>query len=516
MLSEINKFAFVLSPIFYRIVYMSIIATAIGIVILVIRKIFSKKLAPKWISRLWLLVLIALICPIQFSSIFSIYNYIPDDTLIIFDHTIEEIPNISYREEYDKVNQEFKETLTENIDKEQRQQLQKNTNTLYIKSLIIDVLLPYIWLIISTILVITYILTYFAFAIRINKFKSSENERILFILERCKRKLKINKKVKIIQQDRIKTPSLFGIFNMCIILPDNINNLTDFEINYILMHELSHYKRKDNILKLFWTLLKDIYFFNPIIYVIYKQIIKDMELSTDEMAVSGLDKENKKEYCRTLIKLTDSYTEKSFVSKTLAISDSKNNLKRRITMVKLSDVFIKHKILISVISVLVILALGIMFLTKPITRGLRESQTTSTRIFTQAEALNLGKEKFEKIKNYYWSWMEGKAETNGTISRIKQEHTKNIQEMCTENGFKQFIEYWNLTVESDGYYYFGEGIGANPRYISDELSIESISENRIIFKDTVKYDDDPAIKENRFVLVRAGEDWLVEEFISPY
>lgn len=109
------------------------------------RKIFSKKLAPKWISRLWLLVVIALICPIQFSIIFSIYNYIPSDTLVLFYHTIEEIPNILFRKEYDTSNQELKETLTENIDVANKEQLKKqNNDALYIKSLFADVLLSYI------------------------------------------------------------------------------------------------------------------------------------------------------------------------------------------------------------------------------------------------------------------------------------------------------------------------------------------------------------------------------------
>lgn len=520
MLNAINSFAFVLSPIFYRLVYMSIIATCIGIAILIIRKIFAKKLAPKWISRLWLLVLIALICPIQFSSIFSIYNYIPDNTLVIFDHTIKEIPNISYRKEYDIAKQELKNISNENVSISQKEQIQKNNNRLYIKSLIADVILPYVWLIIGGILVTAYILTYIFFANKISKCKESKNERILFILDKCKDKLKINKKVKIIQQDKINTPSLFGFFNIYIILPNNINNLSDYEIKYVLMHELSHYKRKDNILKLCWTIIKDIYFFNPIIYIIYKQIIKDMETATDEMAVSEFDTENKKEYCRTLIKLTDNYAEKNFVSKTLAISDSKDNLKRRITMIKLSDGFIKHKVLISVISIIVILVLGILFLTTPKTEDIEGKQVhsgqTTLKILTQEEALNLGKERFERIKTYYWSWMNNNIESNGETSRIKVEHTRNVQNICTENGFKQFLAYWNLTLENDGYYYFGEGIGANPRYISDELSVKNISESRIEFIDTVKYDDDPAIKENKFILVRVGEDWLVEEFTSPY
>lgn len=508
MLSGINI-------IFYKIVYMSIIASCIGIVILIIRKIFSEKISPKWVSRLWILVLIALLCPVQISSVFSIYNYIPNGTAIPFQYARDEIPSITNIEVSEVAQQKTKQTLNEKASNNPKEQIQENKKIEHIKSLIIDVVLPFFWVTIAGILIIMYIITYVIFAITLRKNKSSKNERVLLILERCKKKLKISRKIKVTEQDRVKTPSLFGIFHINIILPDNINQLTDFEIKSILMHELSHYKRRDNILKQCLTLVKYIYFFNPVIYIIYKQIVKDMEVATDEMAIKGFDKENKKEYCRTLIKLTDEYAQRNFLVKTLAISDNKNNLERRIIMIKRSDGFIKHKGHISIMSIIVILVLSATFLTKPKVKGINNIQD-SLQILSQEEALNLGKEKFEQIKNYYWSWMTNHIERDGPNSKVKEEYANNIKNMCTENAFNQFLEYWDIDVPGDGYYYLGEGIGANPRYDSDELTIEHISEKEIVLIDTVKYDDEPAKKDNKFVLVKVGENWLLEDFTSPY
>lgn len=522
MLNKIDSFAFVLGPIFYKLVYMSIIASCIGIAILIIRKLFYKKISPKWVSRLWILVFIALICPIQISSVFSIYNYIPENTFVLFNYSMEEIPSISFREEYETAIQETQDISNKDISKSETQQIQKNNEITYIKSLIIDIILPYLWLIVGEILIITYITRYVAFAIKLSKYENSRNEKLLFILERCKTRLNINKKIKIIEQDKIKTPSLFGIFNICIIVPNNINRLTDLEIKCVLMHELSHYKRRDNVLKSCLTLVKYVYFFNPIIYIIYKQIIKDMEVATDEMAVYGFEQENKKEYCKTLIKLTNEYEERSFVAKTLAISNNKNNLERRIRMVKLSNGFIKHRILITIISIIIMLMLGVTFLTKPKINNetIKENETATNQnkqdLLTEAEALNIGKEKFEKIKKSYWSWRDNNIEGEGSNLKIKEVYIKEIKDMCTENAFKQFIEYWGIDVANDGYYYFGEGVGTNPRYISDELTIESINEKEIIYTDTVKYDDVPAIKKNKFILVKKGENWLIENFTMPY
>ncbi len=66
-----------IEPIFYKIIYMSMIATIIGISILIIRKLLRKEISSKWISRIWLVFIISLILPIQFKSSISIYNIIP-------------------------------------------------------------------------------------------------------------------------------------------------------------------------------------------------------------------------------------------------------------------------------------------------------------------------------------------------------------------------------------------------------------------------------------------------------
>ncbi len=67
----------ILSNIFYKIVYMSLIASIIGTIILIINKIFKNKISPKWKSRLWIIFIIMLIVPINIASKISIYNFLP-------------------------------------------------------------------------------------------------------------------------------------------------------------------------------------------------------------------------------------------------------------------------------------------------------------------------------------------------------------------------------------------------------------------------------------------------------
>mgnify|MGYP003293383291 FL=1 len=95
MLAEINKLLFEFAPIFYDIVYMSLIATIVGIVILIIKKIFGTRLSPKIYNILWLVFIVLLCVPIKIESSFSIYNVIPID--------VSNISNVNYRDEYDEI-----------------------------------------------------------------------------------------------------------------------------------------------------------------------------------------------------------------------------------------------------------------------------------------------------------------------------------------------------------------------------------------------------------------------------
>ncbi len=65
-----------ISIIFYKLLYMSVIASVIGISIIAIRKLLSKYISPKIIYAMWIVFLLALVVPPFVSSRVSVYNYI--------------------------------------------------------------------------------------------------------------------------------------------------------------------------------------------------------------------------------------------------------------------------------------------------------------------------------------------------------------------------------------------------------------------------------------------------------
>ena len=65
MLEILMNVGEIISPIFYKILYMSIIGTILGILILILTKLFDSKLSAKWKSLMWILPLLFLMIPIQ-------------------------------------------------------------------------------------------------------------------------------------------------------------------------------------------------------------------------------------------------------------------------------------------------------------------------------------------------------------------------------------------------------------------------------------------------------------------
>lgn len=98
--------------------------------------------------------------------------------------------------------------------------------------------------------------------------------------------------------DRINTPFLF---NQKIYLPIDIGE----DIDYVIKHERAHLKRGDGIYKIIGFIFLSVYWFNPLIWLSYHFMCKDIEEATDEKVIRNLDAESKSQYARALLRHVD-------------------------------------------------------------------------------------------------------------------------------------------------------------------------------------------------------------------
>ena len=103
--------------------------------------------------------------------------------------------------------------------------------------------------------------------------------------------------------DKVDSPAVYGIIRPKIIIPGSYK---DMELKYIIRHEKTHIKRLDNLWRILGFITASLHWFNPLSWVFLKAFLNDLELACDEMAVSGYDKEERKEYARTLLSCSGS------------------------------------------------------------------------------------------------------------------------------------------------------------------------------------------------------------------
>ncbi|MGE5677465.1 MAG: M56 family metallopeptidase, partial [Pseudomonadota bacterium] len=100
---------------------------------------------------------------------------------------------------------------------------------------------------------------------------------------------------------RISAPAVYGVLHPRIIIP---SGAIHGNIDYILMHEKVHIKRRDNLLRIIGVMTACIHWFNPLSWVFLKYFFTDMELSCDAKVLKHLDERQAREYAGAILACT--------------------------------------------------------------------------------------------------------------------------------------------------------------------------------------------------------------------
>lgn len=98
--------------------------------------------------------------------------------------------------------------------------------------------------------------------------------------------------------NQIDSPFVIGIFRPKIYLPDR---LSANEQEYVLQHEITHIQRFDYLIKLVAFLIVSIHWFNPFAWLAFALMNRDMEMSCDEAVIRSKGTTIRKEYSTTLL-----------------------------------------------------------------------------------------------------------------------------------------------------------------------------------------------------------------------
>ena len=105
----------------------------------------------------------------------------------------------------------------------------------------------------------------------------------------------------IYETDCIQSPFVSGIFKPRIYVPLGISGQ---EREYIILHEKTHIRRHDHIVKFAVYIVLCLHWFNPLAWVAFLLMGVDMEMSCDERVLKELGGEIKKGYSMSLLSLS--------------------------------------------------------------------------------------------------------------------------------------------------------------------------------------------------------------------
>jgi beta-lactamase regulating signal transducer with metallopeptidase domain len=159
-----------------------------------------------------------------------------------------------------------------------------------------------------------------------------DDSRIIDALSVICEERNIHQPIDVYVTPLIASPLLLGFWKSRIVLPHL--NLTTDQLNSILIHEVTHYKKRDIWYKWFTQLVVCMHWFNPVVYLIEKVVNRECELACDEKAVKNLSKEQKKLYGLTLIEMTKHYGKYRENVASITLYENKNELKSRLEAMK--------------------------------------------------------------------------------------------------------------------------------------------------------------------------------------
>ena len=269
---------------------MSLQASVAILVVLILRWVFAKtNISKKYVMLLWMIPFLLLICPWKISVPVGFWNVAPSDyneqytehaierlaeSLLVTEHTQVQAPS-DVAEEIDNVTV-FEPGEIEDADtgyhiiESDMAALQKALNVAM-----------GVW--------VTGLAAFLLYA------------AVSYALLKKKVSCCVQKAENVYCVDDLPVPMVVGVLKPQIYLP---SGMAEEHVAYVVEHEKTHIRRKDPITKLAAYVIACVHWFNPLVWLAYCFLEKDMEMACDEETLWRIGTEQKKAYATALVQLS--------------------------------------------------------------------------------------------------------------------------------------------------------------------------------------------------------------------
>jgi beta-lactamase regulating signal transducer with metallopeptidase domain/ankyrin repeat protein len=189
---------------------------------------------------------------------------------------------------------------------------------------------------------------------RLAKDHAAIDPKIVAIWDRCCHRLHFTRRPTLRMSRDVVSPSLVGTFRPILLLPKkNFTAYSPEDWENIFIHELAHYRCGDHWTNAVQLVAMAVHWFNPLLWMAFRQLRADRELSADEWALQHLDGEGSVAYGETLLKVLVQTSERRPLLSSVGILEDRVQLKERLQRI----VRVGPRTLIGSLAGLVIVAL---------------------------------------------------------------------------------------------------------------------------------------------------------------
>ncbi len=247
----------------YWIINMSIVASLMGLIVMLIRKI---RIIPRRVSVfLWIIPFLRMVLPVGLNSPYSLMS--------VFSRLTR---NVTVFKPSDDISFSISNSIRAADSYTPFRFKSNGLNTVFTVT-------GFIWIVAALALLIALTILY------VSTKKAVADSKLL--------------NSNIYFSGKVDSPAVYGIIKPRIVIPESYK---EKNLEYIIRHEKTHIKRLDNLWRILGFVTASVHWFNPLSWVFLKAFLNDLELACDEMALAGLEKDERKKYAMTLLEASQS------------------------------------------------------------------------------------------------------------------------------------------------------------------------------------------------------------------
>ncbi|MGZ9583826.1 M56 family metallopeptidase [Paenibacillus marinisediminis] len=285
-----------LTDLFLTILEISLSISIVIFILLLISSRINKRFIAKWKYWIWLVIAVRLLFPFNFTLPQAPVQIAIPQSQVIFPQAPTPTPPAAPAETIDVV--PILPDLPDTLPIQPINTPIPEITT--VDSITIPQIAALLWLI-GIILFLFYHLTgYQVYKKRVLRWSYlNQQDQLNLIYQHLADELKIKKQITIMISESIYSPMMMGFLRPILLIPNTRYSETD--LYYILKHELIHYQRRDMWYKLLLLIANAFHWFNPFVYLMFREASKDLEISCDDEVLKTADYRDRKQYTEVIL-----------------------------------------------------------------------------------------------------------------------------------------------------------------------------------------------------------------------